>query len=98
MKADLAAVYLFESSTSQGKSYQTLLYVDGTTSCDCPGWRFKRAAVRTCKHVRLVEMGQADKHAKECKVYKPLAAQPARVVATRTLEPVRGNGRKFNFD
>jgi hypothetical protein len=95
MKSDIAAVWLFESSSAPGKVYQTLLYVDGTTSCECPGWKFKRATVRTCKHVRFVALGQADAHAKSFKRYSE--TMPATATRTRP-EPVRGTGRKFNFD
>jgi hypothetical protein len=30
--------------------YTATLWVDGTTSCNCPGWRFPRKGGRTCKH------------------------------------------------
>jgi SWIM zinc finger len=33
--------------------YTITLWSDGTSSCDCPGWRFQRKGQpRTCKHVR----------------------------------------------
>jgi hypothetical protein len=52
--------YRFKSS-SGGGTYETLLYSDGTTSCDCPGWTRRCVdGVRTCKHVRAIEAGTAD--------------------------------------
>lgn len=55
--------WLFASETSS-RAYQTLRYADGSTSCDCPGWTKRLpAGGRTCKHTRLVSMGEADKHA-----------------------------------
>lgn len=49
------------ASSSGGKLYQTLLYDDGTTSCDCPGWtrRVQPDGSRTCKHTRSVANGTA---------------------------------------
>lgn len=53
-------VYQYRFSSSSGsKTYETLLYHDGTTSCDCMGWcrRVAPDGSRTCKHVRYVEAG-----------------------------------------
>jgi hypothetical protein len=30
--------------------YTAVLWEDGTTSCNCPGWWSKKGKVRTCKH------------------------------------------------
>lgn len=60
----IVAVWCFTSASAAGKVYQTLLYCDGSASCDCPGWTYKgritAAGKRTCKHTRLVYAGQAD--------------------------------------
>jgi hypothetical protein len=32
--------------------YTATLWVDGTTSCNCPGWSFQHAKGRTCKHAK----------------------------------------------
>ncbi|MDQ3830407.1 MAG: hypothetical protein M3361_14130 [Candidatus Tectomicrobia bacterium] len=33
--------------------YETVLYTEGSTSCDCPAWVFHRkGGERTCKHIR----------------------------------------------
>jgi hypothetical protein len=53
-------VYQYRFASSSGsKTYETLQYSDGTTSCDCMGWCRRVAAdgSRTCKHVRFVEAG-----------------------------------------
>lgn len=64
MKA-IAKVWTFASSSSSEKTYQTLLYSDFSTSCDCRGWTQRCAAnnQRSCRHTRSVEMGLADAEA-----------------------------------
>lgn len=57
MNKTIAKAWTFESSSSS-KTYETLQYTDGTTSCGCPGWT--RRAQRICKHTRAVDMGLAD--------------------------------------
>ena len=38
--------------------YTAVLYNDGTTSCNCPGWVIRRAGKdRDCRHVRLIMVG-----------------------------------------
>ena len=58
----IAKCWTFASSSGGGR-YQTLLYADGSTSCDCPGWCRRVAAdgSRSCKHTRSVLMGTADR-------------------------------------
>lgn len=51
-------MWKFESS-SGSKTYETLKYNDGSTSCDCMGWTRRCVdGQRTCKHVRSVEAGR----------------------------------------
>lgn len=52
-------MWTFESS-SGSKTYETLKWNDGSTSCDCMGWCRRVAAdgSRTCKHTRSVEAGR----------------------------------------
>ncbi len=85
--AAIAKCWTFASSSGGGR-YQTLLYADGSTSCDCPGWCRRVAAdgSRSCKHTRSVLMGTADR---EClsqhDSHDPapvLAATPARQAIT----------------
>jgi hypothetical protein len=59
-------VWTFKSSSSD-KTYETLLYSDGSTSCDCPGWT--RRAIRSCRHTRAVDLGTADAEATNCHDY-----------------------------
>jgi hypothetical protein len=59
MKIDLSKVERvmnFRSSTiGDNVIYSTLLFKDGTTSCNCPGWVFKRKSKdRDCKHCRMI--------------------------------------------
>jgi hypothetical protein len=57
----IAKVWTMPSS-SNFCTYETLLYSDGSTSCNCPGW-VRRVTVtggRSCKHTRMVDMGIAD--------------------------------------
>ncbi len=56
MKA-IAKVWTFKSSSS-AKTYQTLLYSDSSTSCDCPGWtrRVDTQGNRSCKHTRMIDL------------------------------------------
>jgi len=58
MNKEVEKLWKFRSSSNPDKLYETLLYVDGSTSCDCPGWC--RRAERTCKHTRSVAAGTAD--------------------------------------
>lgn len=60
--AAIAKCWTVASSKGSGR-YQTLLYADGSTSCDCFGWCRRVAAdgSRSCKHTRSVLMGSADR-------------------------------------
>jgi hypothetical protein len=60
--APRAKVWEFASDSNPDKSYQTILYVNGTASCNCPGWTRHKAAGggRTCRHIASIEMGRAD--------------------------------------
>ena len=58
----VAKTWTFESDSNPDKTYETLLYPDGSTSCNCPGWTRKVDAKgnRSCKHTRLVHQNLAD--------------------------------------
>lgn len=62
MNAPIAKCWTFVSSHGDRRC-QTLLYADGSTSCDCPGWCRRVAAdgSRSCRHTRSVLMGSADR-------------------------------------
>lgn len=55
----------FQSDSNLLKTYETLMYADGSFSCDCPGWtrRVDASGRRTCKHVRTVAIGDGAKFA-----------------------------------
>ena len=64
MKKPIHKVWTFRSDSDPDVSYQTLLYTDGTSSCECRGWCRRVAAdgSRSCKHTRMVDLGTADQH------------------------------------
>jgi len=46
-------IKLKEPLSSNGHTkYCTVLWDDGTYSCNCPGWSFKRNGERKCKHTK----------------------------------------------
>jgi hypothetical protein len=57
-------VWTFTSDSNPYKEYETLQYLDGSTSCNCKGWTRRVAAdgSRCCKHTRYVDLQQADRH------------------------------------
>jgi hypothetical protein len=85
----------FQSSSGTG-TYETLKYNDGSLSCDCPGWT--RRAIRSCKHTRWVEAGEANAMAQtHCALTgKTEAAEPEPAVVTSTGPVTKGKfSRKF---
>ncbi len=69
--AGISRCWTFISSKGD-KRYQTILYTDGSTSCDCPGWCRRVAAdgSRTCKHTRSVLMDTADAECEQMHDYR----------------------------
>lgn len=67
---EIAKTWMFASSSGSGM-YETILYVNGTSSCNCNGWtrRVDKQGKRSCKHTRMVEQGVADSAAESCKNY-----------------------------
>jgi hypothetical protein len=50
MSKSVLATFDFNSKSSS-RVYETLVYEDHSTSCNCPGWTFKRAGkARGCTH------------------------------------------------
>jgi len=87
MSKDIAKVWEFASSSSNAK-YETLQYVDSTTSCNCPGWTRRVAAdgSRSCKHTRMVDMGTADRECAATHDYTRSGVKaPAKVQASAPL-------------
>jgi hypothetical protein len=62
MNKKIGKVWTFSSDSNPNVQYETLRFVDGTTSCNCKGWTRRVAAdgCRSCKHTRCVDMGAAD--------------------------------------
>lgn len=83
-KPQIAKAFYFKSESSPKKPpYETLLYVDGSITCNCPGWTFKGKVTmgggRTCKHARLIAAGIAEDSADKVVQFAPIA----------TLAPLR---------
>lgn len=76
--ANVAKVWTFESESSS-KTYETMQYTDGSTSCNCPGWtrRTDARGRRTCKHTRWVDQQLADRYCVSRAQYAATTAQPA---------------------
>ncbi len=73
MTKSIRKVWTFASDSNPNVEYQTLQYVDGTTSCSCKGWCRRVAAdgTRSCKHTRYVDLGVADNHCRATHTYEP---------------------------
>ena len=84
----IAKCWTFASSSGSGR-YQTLLYSDGSTSCDCPGWCRRVAAdgSRSCRHTRSVLMGSADRECESMHDYNVLAPVITATPARRAITP-----------
>lgn len=107
MGKDVAKTWNFESDSSPGKMYETVLYVDGSTSCGCPGWT-RRGEPRTCKHTRMVDSGVADQGCSAStnyaavkggsKTVKQAAATPSKAGKGKAAkQQPETKGRKFDF-
>lgn len=91
-KKEVMKFWIFQSDSNPDNEYQTLLYYDGTTSCDCPGWT--RRSVRSCKHTRWVECGLADSKAKATKD----SGSKFMALTEKTVQASKSVNRRFNFD
>ena len=95
--AAIAKCWTFGSSSGRG-TYQTLLYADGSTSCDCPGWCRRVAAdgSRSCKHTRSVLIGTADRECQSMHDPRTVPAVPVAAItpAQRAIAPFGQLGRR----
>lgn len=91
MSKAILKVWAFGSDSSN-KTYETLQYTDGNTSCNCPGWTRRVAAdgSRSCKHTRFVDLGIADRECLEKHTYQQVTVNvtvnvpvPRKVVAPK---------------
>jgi predicted nucleic acid-binding Zn finger protein len=64
MNKQISKVWTFSSDSNPNTEYETLQYLDQTTSCNCPGWTRRVASdgTRSCKHTRYVDQGIADQN------------------------------------
>jgi hypothetical protein len=97
MEKSIARVWTFASDSNPAVEYETLQYTDRSTSCNCKGWTRRVAAngSRSCKHTRLVDLGQADRH---CRATHNYQTQQQRKVITndsRKIEIPKLGRRKF---
>jgi hypothetical protein len=70
------------SPSSRGvTTYQTVLYTDGSSSCDCPGWvYYRRHGERTCKHIRGLKREMTQRLIEEEQRPKPLSPAAAQLL------------------
>ena len=83
--------------------YTTLLYADGTASCNCPGWTRrvdKETGSRTCKHI--ISAGYAPVSvsvpASGAKGWLPAPKGKGAGKHGAPAQPTMRVTRKFNFD
>jgi hypothetical protein len=77
MNKNISKVWTFASDSNPNIEYETLQYLDGTTSCNCKGWTRRVApdGSRSCKHTRYVDMGIADQNCTATHNYEPQRQQ-----------------------
>ena len=101
MSKNIAKVWLFGSESNPGREpYETILYTDGSTSCNCRGWtNLKKDAggVRSCRHTRLVDMGQADSQAKTGKDYTKNVPKVTQQRKKMDMEPGNKVARRIQW-
>lgn len=92
----LHTTFFFKSSSGDGL-YQTLLYDDKTTSCDCKGWTRRVAGdgSRSCKHTRLVEAGLGESEAVRVITHTRAAVRAAFSAKPEGIE--EATSRRFDF-
>ena len=78
MTKPIQKVWTFNSDSNPDVEYQTLQYVDGSTSCNCAGWtrRVAQDGGRSCKHTRSVDLGTADRNCTASHDYTTSQLQP----------------------
>lgn len=96
-RGKIVKAWAFKSETDSSRTYQTLLYDSGATSCDCLGWT--KRAQRTCRHVRWVELGLADECASAIVDYKHEIHRPAPVLLpAHEAQVVVRNVRRIRYE
>ena len=99
MKPPISQAWTFGSDSNPDVQYETLLYTDGSTSCNCRGWTQRVAAngSRSCKHTRAIDMGTADQQSTATHSYEPVKPQPQprNHAQTKSLETPKLGQRRF---
>ena len=74
----IGAAWRFASDSNPNRTYETLQYIDGSTSCNCKGWtqRVTADGKRSCKHTRSIDMGIADKESVSREKYAAIKKMP----------------------
>jgi hypothetical protein len=98
MSKPIAKVWTFPSDSNPSKSYETLQYTDGSTSCNCMGWTRRVAAdgSRSCKHTRFVNQGIANSHCTSSHAYNGVQAAPQKIQTTQKM--ATGSDKKHRKD
>ena len=89
-------VWTFQSDTNSSKTYETLQYVNGSTSCNCMGGTRRISnGIRTCKHTRYVDQGVAEQYCLSSHSYGNQTGQtPFDNIATTQTRTARTEPRK----
>lgn len=97
MTKKISRVWTFSSDSNPNIEYETLQFVDRTTSCNCKGWT-RRVALdgsRSCKHTRYVDMGTADDHCRATHSYEPQTRKDITNAKHQTFKIPKLGHRKF---
>lgn len=95
-----AVHYAWSTPSTHGTTtYESILYVDGTVSCSCPGWTFQRKGKpRSCKHVTTLMPAEAQRTKVELArggvgIPRPTARVEARITTAPRLIDLPRSGR-----
>ena len=84
-------------SSSSSTVYTTKRNIDGSLSCNCRGWTFKRGTgPRECKHTRQVALRDAGASQVLADEFEPTPDQARKLPARNELE--RCSGSQFDPD
>lgn len=100
MSSEASHIWAFKSSSNPKVFYQTIRWMNGELTCNCPGWCKRN--IRECKHTRAVALGTADY---ECYSHMDASQggpslQALRAPQPKKAKPKRGSveTRAFDFD
>jgi len=101
----MADAWAFPSSKGT-TTYEVVRQPDGSLTCNCPGWVYKKKdAIRECKHTRLVEGGNPGTFTRQGVTEDPKAVPRRglptdldRAMGSAPAPVVSRGGRKFQDD